>query len=87
MAVRVRPLSEREQSGNEGECIAILEDERQIVLGNEHTFSFDQVYTPAATQRTVFDVSVAPLLQRFLEGYSIGPLSVHYLQGNCDIYY
>ncbi|KAI8150137.1 P-loop containing nucleoside triphosphate hydrolase protein [Fennellomyces sp. T-0311] len=71
VALRVRPLSAAEQSANYRECITFAKDEPQILLGSDRAFTFDWVLKPDSTQRDVFTETVAPLVERFIEGNNV----------------
>jgi Kinesin motor domain len=42
---------------------------KQVMLGKNHTYTFDTIYAPGAQQAHLFTQSVLPLLDRFMEGY------------------
>lgn len=68
MAVRVRPLTENEKQHYAIKFIP--NNEQQIVLDGDRSFTFDYVYPPAADQNQVYSTCVVPLLNKFLEGYN-----------------
>ncbi|GAA5807233.1 hypothetical protein MFLAVUS_000589 [Mucor flavus] len=68
VAVRVRPLTENEKQHYAIKFIP--NNEQQIVLNGDRSFTFDYVYPPAADQNQVYSTCVIPLLNKFLEGYN-----------------
>ncbi|KAJ3214835.1 Kinesin-like protein kif21b [Dinochytrium kinnereticum] len=88
VAVRVRPLNAKEILSTGTECVRIVPNLPQIVVGLEtsgnhapgagvghnnfasRSFTFDEVFGPESTQAEVYDVSLNPLVERFLEGFN-----------------
>ncbi|KAJ2672575.1 hypothetical protein IWW42_002729 [Coemansia sp. RSA 1085] len=70
VALRIRPLSPQEQLGGETECVTQLPDVPQIVIGADRAFTFDHVFSPEVGQEQVYEESVKPLVQQFLQGYN-----------------
>lgn len=68
MALRVRPLFEKENNDWTEECISYVHDEPQIYIGQNRSFTFDFVYPPNLTQEEVYKSSIMPLLDHFTEG-------------------
>ncbi|KAG2232436.1 P-loop containing nucleoside triphosphate hydrolase protein [Thamnidium elegans] len=68
VAVRVRPLTENEKQHYAIKFIP--NNEQQIVLDGDRSFTFDYVYPPAADQNLVYSTCVIPLLNKFMEGYN-----------------
>lgn len=46
----VRPLIDKEVVEGCGECVSIVVDRPQVVLGKDKCFTFDSVYGPGASQ-------------------------------------
>jgi len=78
VVVRIRPLNSKEiQSGHEVTTVA-HEDRGVIEVRNpsadasepSKTFTFDAVFSDKATQRSIYDVCAAPVVQSVLEGYN-----------------
>ena len=76
---RVRPLNSKEKQ--QGRKIATIAHENQgvIELRNSSpggdgevstTFTFDAVFSEKSTQRHIYDVCAAPVVQSVLEGYN-----------------
>jgi hypothetical protein len=65
VALRVRPLFENQWNQD---CISFVQDEPQIYIGLDRSFTFDFVYPPSSTQEELYNGSILPLLDRFTEG-------------------
>ncbi|RUP46015.1 P-loop containing nucleoside triphosphate hydrolase protein [Jimgerdemannia flammicorona] len=68
VALRVRPLTSKEQMSSCSECITFIPDEPQILIGTDRSFTFDYVFSPDSPQRDLYEQSVDPLLKSFVEG-------------------
>ena len=75
VAVRVRPMSERELKGNTLPVVTASSDKKEVTLirgaGNRQqrqTYSFDAVFSDYSSQRDVFQ-PVRPLVDDVLNGY------------------
>jgi len=73
VAVRTRPLNDREKAAASGECLT-FQDVTGITLQRdderEHKFAFDCVMSQEIGQREVYDRTARPLLHKVLEGYN-----------------
>lgn len=70
VALRVRPLSATELINNNTECVACLPDRPEILLGADRSFVFDHVFDPDTEQKLLYQESVQPLVNRFLDGFN-----------------
>ncbi|KAI9355955.1 P-loop containing nucleoside triphosphate hydrolase protein, partial [Zopfochytrium polystomum] len=80
VAVRIRPLNAKELFTSSSECVRVIPNTAQIIVGADlssstagittRSFTFDEVYPPSSTQEQVYNTSVAPLVARFVEGYN-----------------
>ncbi|KAJ1968527.1 hypothetical protein H4R35_006403 [Dimargaris xerosporica] len=70
VALRVRPLTAKEQQEGEGSCVAYIPDQPQIVVNQEKSFTFDHVLDPATTQPQMYERCAAALVDQFLDGYN-----------------
>eukprot|EP00762_Andalucia_godoyi_P008253 ANDGO_02988.mRNA.1 Kinesin-like protein KIN-4A len=72
VAVRVRPLSAKEELSGCRSCVRFLAppNDNQLVVGRDRAFTFDQVFSHTAAQSKVFDVCVSSLLDATLDGYN-----------------
>lgn len=68
VAVRIRPLSTREQLSGAVECVQLLVA-NQVAAGADRSWTFDACYGPDARQEDLFELTV-PLLTSFLSGYN-----------------
>jgi hypothetical protein len=71
VAVRVRPLSASESAQGSEPCVSVLGDVAVLVGGlSGKQFDFDAVFPAAVEQQNVYDALVAPLVDRFFDGYN-----------------
>lgn len=76
MALRVRPLNEKEREVKSQQIISyIKEDEKQIQIMDQdrrrHFFTFDHVYSPNISQADVYHSCIQPLFDQFLKGFVV----------------
>ena len=74
VAVRVRPLSPRECQEGATDSVLVQPEASTIILGSgkaERSFVFDNVYGVEHTTGDLYEQSVAPLLQKALDGYNV----------------
>ncbi|TDH67182.1 hypothetical protein CCR75_000716 [Bremia lactucae] len=69
VAVRIRPLIDREKVERCDECISVLKDENQIVMGKNRAFTYDYVFGQFAQQSDIWGC-VDPLIRATFEGYN-----------------
>lgn len=74
-ALRVRPLTAKEQLQNCSDCVSYVPGEPQVVLGSARSYTFDYVYPPEAAQGDVYRTSVLPLMDKLMEGYNVTVLA------------
>ncbi|KAI8067034.1 hypothetical protein BC940DRAFT_301154 [Gongronella butleri] len=70
VALRVRPLTDREQGAHATESLLCVPNEPHVLLGNSKAFTFDHVFSSSIDQTSVYELAIAPLLANFLEGYN-----------------
>ncbi|KAF7725370.1 Kinesin-like protein kif21b [Apophysomyces ossiformis] len=70
VALRVRPLTQKEQLSNCTECISFIPQQPQIIIGKDHSFTYDYVFDTQTPQHFLYQSSVTPLLEKFMEGYN-----------------
>jgi kinesin family protein 3/17 len=73
VAFRLRPLNDREKQAGRKVCCAAHEDEGVIVLESKEyskQFTFDAVFSETSTQRRIYDVAAAPVVESVLDGYN-----------------
>lgn len=70
VAVRVRPLNNREKLHQHQPCVRIASDTNQLVIGKDKLFTFDYVLPPKTSQGDVYDTCVKSLVHSLFEGYN-----------------
>ncbi|XP_064607442.1 chromosome-associated kinesin KIF4A-like [Liolophura sinensis] len=70
VAVRCRPLIEKELSEGCQECLQFMQDEPQLVIGKNKAFTYDYVFKPKDSQELVYDQSVKSLVKNVFKGYN-----------------
>lgn len=69
VAVRVRPLIGREKVDRCDECIQVISEEAQVVMGKDRSFAYDYVFGKYSQQRDLW-TCVEPLIESNFEGYN-----------------
>ncbi|KAG7391888.1 Kinesin-like protein kif21b [Phytophthora pseudosyringae] len=69
VAVRIRPLIGREKVERCDECVSVLEEENQIVMGKNRAFTYDYVFGKYAQQSDIWRC-VDPLIRATFDGYN-----------------
>ena len=74
VAVRCRPLSERERADRQAEVVAVDAAAAQVTLRAAgeapRPFTFDRAFGPEAGQAEVYEAMAAPLVESALAGYN-----------------
>ena len=70
VAVRVRPLLPREVAESRRECVRVDRGEKQLIIGQDRSFTFDYVFRGDQAQAYVYEQSVQPLLESTLQGFN-----------------
>ncbi|KAI7871556.1 hypothetical protein BDF14DRAFT_1762289 [Spinellus fusiger] len=68
VALRVRPLTQKEHLSNCTECISFVPNQSQILIGKDHSFTYDYVFNSHTEQQHVYTTSVEPLVEKYVEG-------------------
>lgn len=71
VAVRCRPLVEKEINEGCQRCLQFVAGEPQLVIGKDKAFTFDFVFEPTAEQEQVYRETVVPLLNGLFKGLRI----------------
>ncbi|PKY45981.1 kif21a protein, partial [Rhizophagus irregularis] len=71
VALRVRPLNNKETLQNCSECLIVIPDAPQILIGNDKSFTFDYVFPSDTEQEEVFQECASPLIDKMVEGYNV----------------
>ncbi|TPX65287.1 hypothetical protein SpCBS45565_g05274 [Spizellomyces sp. 'palustris'] len=74
VALRIRPLVSSQPSRGSRQVVQVLPDDtptpNSVVVDGRKRFTFDSVFGPDHSQHHVYEAAVAPLVERFLEGYN-----------------
>ncbi|CAF0882015.1 unnamed protein product [Brachionus calyciflorus] len=70
VAVRVRPLNNREKLHQHQPCVRIASDTNQLVIGKDKVFSFDYVLPPKTSQNDLYQNCVKSLVNGLFDGYN-----------------
>ncbi|RCI02574.1 hypothetical protein CU098_001368 [Rhizopus stolonifer] len=70
VGLRVRPLTHKEQHSNCTECISFIPNQPQILIGKDHSFTYDYVFDAKTEQYSIYDTSVVPLVEKFVDGFN-----------------
>lgn len=72
VALRIRPLINKEICDGCKECIEVVQNEPQVIIGfgSEKAFTYDYVFGPTSQQEELYNDVVEPLLERFFNGYN-----------------
>ncbi|KAI8380954.1 P-loop containing nucleoside triphosphate hydrolase protein [Radiomyces spectabilis] len=78
VALRVRPLTHREQLSNCSECLTFIPNEPQVLIGTDKSFTYDHVFDTTVGQSHVYSTAAAPLLHKFVDGFNATILAYGY---------
>ncbi|KAI9315739.1 hypothetical protein BX666DRAFT_2106249 [Dichotomocladium elegans] len=70
VALRVRPLTQKEQLSNCTECLSYIPNEPQILIGTDKSFTYDYVFDTKTDQNNVYETAAAPLVQKLMDGFN-----------------
>ncbi|XP_075691783.1 chromosome-associated kinesin KIF4A [Rhinoderma darwinii] len=70
VALRCRPLVQKEINEGCKTCLTFVPGEPQVIVGNEKSFTYDYVFDPSAEQEEVYNTAVSPLIQGLFKGYN-----------------
>ena len=70
VAVRVRPLNEKETIEKSLSCVAVDHDSNQIVVGKTKSFRYDYAFDIGDSQQQIYDTAVKKLIDNVFEGYN-----------------
>ena len=56
--------------GGVAECVRVV-SQKQLVLGGEHSFTFDRVLLPESTQEETYHKCASSLVHSTLEGFNV----------------
>ncbi|RNA15856.1 chromosome-associated kinesin KIF4A, partial [Brachionus plicatilis] len=70
VALRIRPLNQREKNDACSECLRTISNEPQIIIGKDKPFTYDYVFAQNTPQIDIYEASVQPLLDALFKGYN-----------------
>jgi len=68
VAIRSRPMVEKEINEGCQSTIMFVPDEPQVVIGKDKAFTFDFVYSQDSTQHDVYREAIVPLVTGLFRG-------------------
>eukprot|EP00941_MAST-03F_sp_MAST-3F-sp1_P006447 g6447.t1 len=72
VAVRIRPMNSKEESDSSDSCcISVSADGKQVRMGMDQLFTFDQVFAATAGQEDIFNEAAKPMLTDLFNGYNV----------------
>lgn len=75
VALRCRPLINKEVLEGCQSCIRFIPNEPQVVIGTDKAFTYDYVFSPDVSQQYVYDSSVSSLIDKLFKGYNVTVLA------------
>jgi len=70
VALRIRPLLAREKIEACRVCTFVTENEPQVTLGKDKSFTYDHVFVMGTDQKTFYDTCCKPLVEGCFKGYN-----------------
>uniref|UniRef100_A0A3Q3JZP4 Kinesin motor domain-containing protein n=1 Tax=Monopterus albus TaxID=43700 RepID=A0A3Q3JZP4_MONAL len=70
VAVRIHPLLEKEVVRNHQVCVWVGPGSSQVIFGSDRVFSFDHVFGSTASQDSVYESCIQPLVESLVDGYN-----------------
>ncbi|KAK7099081.1 hypothetical protein V1264_003272 [Littorina saxatilis] len=70
VAVRIRPLLQKEKLGGEQSCVRLVPNSTQVVVGKDRAFTFDFALSAKSSQDDAYVQCVEPLVKSIFEGYN-----------------
>ncbi|RNA21884.1 chromosome-associated kinesin KIF4A, partial [Brachionus plicatilis] len=70
VALRIRPLNQREKNDECSECLRTISNKPQIIIGKDKPFTYDYVFGQNTAQIDIYEASVQPLLDALFKGYN-----------------
>ena len=68
VALRCRPLINRETAEGCQVCLEFVKGEPQVILGADRAFTYDYVFGPDTSQKYVYETTVCPLVEGLFKG-------------------
>lgn len=72
---RFRPMNDKEKEISMQVCVNFSPDNKTVLVknndgGEPNKFNFDYVFTPAATQKQVYEISARPTIESVMQGFN-----------------
>ena len=68
VAIRCRPLITKELNEGCQKCVRFVDNEPQILLGSNRSFTYDYVFSPDHQQGEVYNSAVKHLIKHIFKG-------------------
>ncbi len=70
VALRIRPLNNKEKQEGCEECLRTILGENQVILGENKAFTYDYVFCQKSPQVEIYEKCVKTLLDSLFKGYN-----------------
>lgn len=70
VALRIRPLNNKEKMDACEECLRTIPGENQVILGKNKAFTYDYVFCQKSPQVEIYETCVKTLLDSLFKGYN-----------------
>jgi len=70
VAMRCRPLFEKEKANRANSCLRFMQGGQQVVLGKDRAFTYDHAFDENTSQEHIYDSCIKPLMEGLFEGYN-----------------
>ena len=70
VAIRIRPLNEREIDEGSKKCISVQESGKKVCIGDHKVFTYDYVADEAISQETIFEMIGKSIASSCMSGYN-----------------
>ena len=75
VALRIRPLISKETNDGCRECVEVVPNEPQVIIGSDKPFTFDYVFGSTCQQEDLYNQVVEPLMDTYFNGYNVTVLA------------
>lgn len=75
VALRIRPLINKELHDGCRECLEVVPNEPQVIIGSDKPFTFDYVFGSTSQQEELYNQVVEPLMDTYFNGYNVTVLA------------
>lgn len=70
VAMRCRPLFEKEKANRANNCLRFMPGGQQVVLGKDRAFTYDHAFDESTSQEQIYDSCIKNLMEGLFEGYN-----------------